>query len=395
MKAIPIIAMSRGLRSFYLGYTSFLVPLFLYHNHFSYIDVGIYSLAATVFSSIYVLVSGFLGDLYSKKFSLILMSGLPAVAFIIFLTSSNFYILFATSIFGLSFSAVGGGAGGGPVAPVMNALVADNVTINRTGIYSKLTIISILGAVLGGGTSTFLENVTKLYFTYLFLIAVILTAVSIIFMFYIKEERRKPEKEEKKEILPMKSGRDILMVSFAGLMGSLGLGVVTPLMSLYFKARGIQVSEISDIFTISYIVSGIGIIFSPFFERILGSVNAITVFRTLGSALFVVIPFVSPFLAGALYIARTGIYQMALPIRQSFQMTIFDSSERARGGSLAGISRRLPYGISTTIGGYLMSIGAYVVMFSFAGIVSLFDPILYYLFFSKREKSLKSKDETL
>lgn len=322
MKAIPIIAMSRGLRSFYLGYTSFLVPLFLYHNHFSYIDVGIYSLAATVFSSIYVLVSGFLGDLYSKKFSLILMSGLPAVAFIIFLTSSNFYILFATSIFGLSFSAVGGGAGGGPVAPVMNALVADNVTINRTGIYSKLTIISILGAVLGGGTSTFLENVTKLYFTYLFLIAVILTAVSIIFMFYIKEERRKPEKEEKKEILPMKSGRDILMVSFAGLMGSLGLGVVTPLMSLYFKARGIQVSEISDIFTISYIVSGIGIIFSPFFERILGSVNAITVFRTLGSALFVVIPFVSPFLAGALYIARTGIYQMALPIRQSFQMTI-------------------------------------------------------------------------
>ena len=193
----------------------------------------------------------------------------------------------------------------------------------------------------------------------------------------------------------MKSGRDILMVSFAGLMGSLGLGVVTPLMSLYFKARGIQVSEISDIFTISYIVSGIGIIFSPFFERILGSVNAITVFRTLGSALFVVIPFVSPFLAGALYIARTGIYQMALPIRQSFQMTIFDSSERARGGSLAGISRRLPYGISTTIGGYLMSIGAYVVMFSFAGIVSLFDPILYYLFFSKREKSLKSKDETL
>lgn len=392
MKNVTIIALSRGMRSFYLGYTSFIVPLFLYHEHFSYVEVGLYSLSATVFSSLYVLLSGFLGDLYSKKFSLILMSALPALAFLTFLITSDFYILFATSVFGLSFSAVGGGAGGGPVAPVMNALIADTISHNRTRTYSNLMVISIFAAVLGGFFSNRLEVITESFYQYLFLFAILLTLISIIIMLFIHEERREKIENENRAILPRKSGRDILMVSFAGLMGSLGLGVATPLMSLYFEARGIGVSQVSDIFTLSYVVAGTGIIFAPFFERLIGSINSVTLFRALGSLLFVLIPFVNPVIAASIYIARTGIYQMALPIRQSFQMRIFDSSERARGGSLTGISRRLPYGISTTLGGYLMGIGAYVAMFSFAGIVSLFDPILYYIFFSRREKSMGSEN---
>ena len=37
------------------------------------------------------------------------------------------------------------------------------------------------------------------------------------------------------------------------MMGSLGLGVVTPLMSIYFSIIGFTDSEISDIFTLSYL----------------------------------------------------------------------------------------------------------------------------------------------
>ncbi|EQD66454.1 major facilitator superfamily MFS_1, partial [mine drainage metagenome] len=132
------------------GYISYLVPLYLYHMGFSIVEVGIYAFVSTIASSILLLLSGFLGDLYSKRNTLILVSVLPALAFLAFLLTRNFYIIFATALFGLSFSAIGGGAGGGPVAPVMNALVADNVDRQkRTRTYSNLMIISIVGAILG------------------------------------------------------------------------------------------------------------------------------------------------------------------------------------------------------------------------------------------------------
>jgi predicted MFS family arabinose efflux permease len=123
--------------------------------------------------------------------------------------------------------------------------------------------------------------------------------------------------------------------------------------------------------------------FSASMERIFGSIYAIGVFRTLGSVLFIAMPFVTPMIAGLLYIIRTGFYQLALPIRQNFQMSILDPLERARGNSLTGIARRLPYGAATTLGSFLLTAGAYAAMFSLAGVISVFDPILYIMFFRK------------
>ena len=388
MRQIPLLAAIRGLRSFSFGYISYLVPLYLYHIGFSIVEVGIYALIATIASSFLLLLSGFLGDLYSKRNTLILVSILPGLAFLAFLLTRNFYIIFATAILGLSFSAIGGGAGGGPVAPVMNALVADIVERQkRTRIYSNLMIISIIGAILGGFVASRLEVSIASYYAYLFLLAFLLTFISIFLMLFLEEKGRgsedPPAESRKRGVLPTKSVRNIGLISLAGMMGSLGLGVVTPLMSIYFSIIGFTDSEISDIFTLSYLAAGIGVVFASFFERSFGSINSVVVLRLLGSGLFVLIPFVSPLIAAIVYISRTGIYQMALPIRQNFQMSVIISSERARGNSLTGISRRIPYGIATTFGSYLMALGAYAVMFSFAGLVSLLDPILYYIFFSK------------
>ena len=388
MRQIPLLAVIRGLRSFSFGYISYLVPLYLYHIGFSIVEVGIYAFIATIASSFLLLLSGFLGDLYSKRNTLILVSILPGLAFLAFLLTRNFYIVFATALLGLSFSAIGGGAGGGPVAPVMNALVDDIVERQRrTRTYSNLMIISIVGAILGGFVASRLEVTVASYYSYLFLLAFLLTVISIFLMLFLEDKRsetRKPSADSKKSgVMPTKSVRNIGLISLAGMMGSLGLGVVTPLMSIYFSIIGFTDSQISDIFTLSYIAAGIGIVFASFFERSFGTINSVVVLRLFGSGLFVLIPFVSPIIAAVVYISRTGIYQMALPIRQNFQMSVIIASERARGNSLTGISRRIPYGVAATFGSYLMALGAYTVMFSFAGIVSLLDPILYYIFFSK------------
>jgi uncharacterized membrane protein len=218
----------------------------------------------------------------------------------------------------------------------------------------------------------------------------VLTLLSIVFTLLIEDTAVK--KREKRDFMPSKSSRNIGMIGFSGLMGSLGLGVVTPLMSIYFETIKFTVPEISLIFTLSYMAAIVAVFFASTFERLIGQVNSIVVFRAGGSALLILIPFVAPLLAASVYIIRTGLYQMALPIRQNFQMTILDPSERARGNSITGIARRIPYGISTTFGSYLLAMSAYVAMFSFAGVVSLFDPILYYFFFRNMRKEKKIDD---
>ncbi len=387
MRQIPLLGAIRGLRSFYFGYIAFLIPLFLKQVGFSVVEIGIYALVATIASSGLVLLSGFMGDLYSKKKTLLIMSGLPAFIFVTFLLTHNFVLLFLTSVLGITFSAIGGGAGGGPVAPILTAFVADKVSsASRTWIYSALMLVSIISAIAGSSTSAVFEKYVSDYYTDLFAIALILNIASLFLTLLLEDTSIKRVKGKKTQIMPKNSGRNIAKIGLSGAMGSVGLGVITPIISLWFHQIGLPTYVISLIFTASYVASGVGVLFASTMERWLGAIYAIGIFRGLGSGLFILMPFVPPMVAGAIYAVRTGLYQLALPIRQNFQMTILDPGERARGNSLTGIARRLPYGVSTTFGSFLLSAGAIAFMFSFAGIVSLFDPILYVYFFRKYKK---------
>ncbi len=387
MRQIPLLGAIRGLRSFYFGYIAFLIPLFLKQVGFSVVEIGIYALVATIASSGLVLLSGFMGDLYSKKKTLLIMSGLPAFIFVTFLLTHNFALLFLTSVLGITFSAIGGGAGGGPVAPILTAFVADKVSSSsRTWVYSALMLVSIISAIAGSSTSAVFEKYVSDYYTDLFAIALILNIASLFLTLLLEDTKIKRVKGKKTQIMPKNSGRNIAKIGLSGAMGSVGLGVITPIISLWFHQIGVPTYVISIIFTASYVASGVGVLFASTVERWLGAIYAIGIFRGLGSGLFILMPFVPPMVAGAIYAIRTGLYQLALPIRQNFQMTILDPGERARGNSLTGIARRLPYGVSTTFGSFLLSAGAIVFMFSFAGIVSLFDPILYVYFFRKYKK---------
>jgi MFS family permease len=387
LRQIPLLGAIRGLRSFYFGYIAFLIPLFLKQVGFSVVEIGIYALVATIASSGLVLLSGFMGDLYSKKKTLLIMSGLPAFIFVTFLLTHNFVLLFLTSVLGITFSAIGGGAGGGPVAPILTAFVADKVSsASRTWIYSALMLVSIISAIAGSSTSAVFEKYVSDYYTDLFAIALILNIASLFLTLLLEDTKIKRVKGKKTQIMPKNSGRNIAKIGLSGAMGSVGLGVITPIISLWFHQIGVPTYVISLIFTASYVASGVGVLFASTVERWLGAIYAIGIFRGLGSGLFILMPFVPPMVAGAIYAIRTGLYQLALPIRQNFQMTILDPGERARGNSLTGIARRLPYGVSTTFGSFLLSAGAIVFMFSFAGIVSLFDPILYVYFFRKYKK---------
>jgi len=81
---------------------------------------------------------------------------------------------------------------------------------------------------------------------------------------------------------------------------------------------------------------------------------------------------------------RTGLYSMTIPLRQSFSMQLFDPSERARGAGITGIARRIPFGIAASLSGVLFAIGISALAFASAGLISIFDPVLYYFFFRRQ-----------
>ena len=151
--------------------------------------------------------------------------------------TKNLIYLFISSIFGISFSWIGGGAGGGPIAPLINALVAERVSDERTMVYLTLTSLGTFSSDAVGIFSTIISSEIANFYMILFIVGLLLAIISIIITFFMENLHKKMEE---KKILPLKSGKNIMLISMAGMFGSLDLGIVLPLISLWFQAMGLK-----------------------------------------------------------------------------------------------------------------------------------------------------------
>jgi len=382
-----LLGLTRVIRSFSFSYMAFILPIYLRGVGFSVELVGVYAFLATLSSSVLLVFSGFLGDLYSRRKTLLLVMGLPIVAYTALIITTNKTALLLTSLAGLSLSGMGGGAGGGPVAPLLTAMVASRVKSGRerTSVYSYLTAFSTLSAVGGGFFSTYIISVfPDEYARLLFISALTLNLASSLGVWFITEEPDTCERltGKSKSILPRKSIKNAGKIALAGSFGSVGLGMVTPLMPLYFKSIGASDLKVSLVYDATYILSAIVTLLSSRIERALGSVKSIFILRSVGTLLLAVLPFTKSLaLAAVIYVARSAAYQAALPIRQNISMGLYSAEERSRASSLTGIARRLPYGVATVFGSLLFSAGEFIGLFASAAGISFIDPLLYYMFF--------------
>ena len=381
---IYVLGAVRVLRSFTFGYIAFVLPLYLEHIGFRPEGIGLYALIATVSSAALTLASGWLGDLYSRRRTLAVVSLLPAGTYSILLATRQEPIVMASAAFGLTLSPMGGGSGGGPVAPLQTAMVASRVgAAERTRVYSMLTMASILSALAGSAFSGAVIRAYRAdYYQVLLLLALVVTVSTSGLVLAISEEAdRLATASSRRSVLPRRSATNIGKVSLAGMMGSLGLGLVMALIPVYFKDVGASELEVSIIYDASYAATALSMLAAPRAERLLGPVKSILVLRGLGSALLAAIPFLPLPAAAAVYVARSALYQAALPIRQNVSMELYSPDERSRGLSITGLFRRLPYGVAAAVGSILFQAGLFALLFAAAGAVSLLDPVLYYAFF--------------
>ena len=62
-------------------------------------------------------------------------------------------------------------------------------------------------------------------------------------------------------------------------------------------------------------------------------------------------------LAGAVYLVRASLMNMASPLIDSYLMGIIKPGRRGLGSAIAAIVWRLPNSVTTIIGGYVLSLG--------------------------------------
>lgn len=331
---IALLIASRAIRSLAFGYLTFIIPLYLKSIGFSATLVGLYFFVASISSATLVLISGFLGDLMGRRDALIIMSSLFVISMAIFSVTNNKALLFITSIFGTTTgSASGGGAGGGPVAPLQTSLLADNTgPMERTRIFSFTTSISLLSSLAGSLISYVVLSI-GLGDLALFRLSLVLSAVSLALLAPVRRDRPRVRSLSINEVLPRKSSRPITRIAIAGSLGSLGLGMVTPLLPLWFRLfLHASEIEINEVYTASYVVSIILTLMARRVEGLMGRVRAISLLRFLSVSLFIVMALVPIFIVdAALYVIRVALYMITIPLRQSLSMELINEDER-RGG---------------------------------------------------------------
>ncbi|MGC8570184.1 MAG: MFS transporter [Caldivirga sp.] len=381
---VKALVASRVIRSFSFGYLSFTIPLYLKSIGFNPALIGLYFMINSISSSLLVLAAGFLGDLYGRRDTLIAMSSLFTASMLIYSITTNKLAIFITSILGTTGGGgPGGGAGGGPVTPLQTSLLADNTSpVERTKVYSITTASSTASSLTGAATSYLLISM-GLGDLFLFKLSTVLSLVSLLVLLMVRRDRGRVNVNSISQILPRRSSSSVTRIAIAGSFGSLGLGMVTPLLPLWFKLY-LHATEldINMIYLASYLASMVSTLLADRVERIMGRVKAISMLRSISVGLFIVMAIIPSLIVDSvLYVVRVALYMVTIPMRQSLSMEVIASEERARGLSITGLARRLPYSIGSFTAGVMMNASLFTLSMITGGLVSMLDPLLYYMFF--------------
>ncbi len=269
------------------------------------------------------------------------MSSLFVISMAIFSVTNNKVLLFITSVFGTTAgSAGGGGAGGGPVAPLQTSLLADNTEpMERTRVFSLTMSIALFSSLMGSLISYIILSMGLGDLT-LFRLSLALSVISTALLVLVRRDKPRIRYLSINEVLPRRSSGSITRIAIAGgSLGSLGLGMVTPLLPLWFRLflHASEV-EINEVYTASYVVSIALTLLARRIEGFMGRVRAISLLRSFSVSLFIVMALIPVFIIdAALYVIRVALYMITIPpLRQSLSMELIEEDERARGLSITG-----------------------------------------------------------
>lgn len=358
-KRVKLLVFTQILNQFAFGY--FLVYLTVYLvevNVINAAEAGLVLALETVVVIVAGIPIGILSDRTGRKKFLIFGNALLPPTVLIFALTHDFGLfLVAGSLAGLAEACALGS---------WNAIIADQTDLtNRDAAFSLSFIVSNVFISLGLALPLILPSIQGLFalgsdvvHSGALLVLGLCNVPVPLFIWYLvrdyKERIARPEKEEGTDDLR-------LLLKFSGMNGIIGLGagLIIPLLGTWLLYK----YAISDVYSgpflaLSTMTIAFAAIGSPRLSKRYGLFNAILM--TAGSSTFFMLSLAfipNVFLAGAAYLVRSSLMNMASPLLDSYVMGIIHPSRRGLGSAISAIVWRLPNGVTTALGGYILYLG--------------------------------------
>jgi MFS family permease len=355
---VKLLIFTQILNSVGFGYSIIYISVYLPQVGISATVVGIILGVEVAVAVCVGIPLGLLSDRKGRKWFLILGNLLIAPALLIFAISMDFELL-------LTAAAIGGVAEAAALSS-WNAMIADQTDLtNRDAAFSLSFVVGNLFGGLGMAlplffpalqtflslTSAAIHTRTLLVFGALNFLAPLL--IWILLRDYKEKTSRPSENSERGDIR--------LLLKFAGINGLIGLGagLIVPLVGTWLLYK----FSVTDTYSGPFLAAcgmtiALAAIGSSRLSARFGRLKSILV--TAGSSTFFMfsLAFIpNVFLAAGVYTVRAALVNMSSPLLDSFLMGIMTPGRRGLASSISAIIWRLPNGVSSIAGGYLLSLG--------------------------------------
>ena len=398
-----LLFISRTARLFGYGFLSVVLVLYLTQLGLDEGQVGLLLTLTLIGDTAISLWITTHADRLGRKRMLIAGAGLMILAGILFVTTSNYFLLVLAATFGVISPS---GKEVGPFLSIEQAALSHLLPDNqRTGVFAWYNLVgsfaTALGALCGGGLSQLLNSTgmpaLEAYRTVVMGYAFIGLLLVIIFL------RLSPEVEN----LPRTEAVDPVQVrdsTFLGLGRSRGIVlrlaalfsidafaggfVIQSLVAYWFHVRfGVEPGVLGTIFFGANILAGISALSAAWVARRIGLIRTMVFTHLPSNVLLILVPLMPNLpLAITVFLLRFSISQMDVPTRQSYTMAMVEPDERSAAAGVTGVSRTVGASLAPIFTGILFSNPALLSLpFIISGSLKIvYDLILYRSFQAHR-----------
>ncbi len=401
---------------------------------FNAFEIGMVFLAIGIFSAILSSVIGLISDQFGTKPFLVVIPLFACLAGAVFAFSTNHLLLILAATLGTFGRGAGAGAGAvGPYQPAESSLLLQiSGHKKRNKAFSMMASASAFGAVVGGLLSaTMTPSTHTVHFALAsyrdaFLATAFLAGLAGIVATALTAESPEAESENsdasdaliidaeqadlngaetaggakiKRSIkFPHKSKPLLYRLWLTNGINGLGVGFFGPFVSYWFYKRfNLSTAEIGYLFVVLNAVTMFSTLSASRVAKYFGIVKA-TVYLRLAQGILLIPLALSPnvYIAGVIFLIRSLVQRMSVPLRQSYVLAMADEKERASVAALSNLPSQIAMSASPVLAGYIYDEISLAMPFEIAGVLQLVNSILYWGFFKNTppEDEIKKSVQT-
>lgn len=412
-----LLILSTILGSIPVGSLTIVLPIYLKRIQFNAVGIGLLFTVSGLVSAGLLFVFGVLADRFSRKPFLVLGTLMPALSYVLFLTSTDSRVLtIASAVGGVGLA---GGLGGALATSAFNALLASLVAPeHRTRAFSLNEAgwaLALMVGSVGAGVPALLRQRAGLgtlaSYHVVFVMSLALAVAAVLALVPVREpgarrarqgqrgegaaassadvDRTGAGPEVRHHWLPRHSRREIGYLALVLGMLGLGLGFITQLLPLWFFLRfHVDEAALGPWYAAAEALSVVGTLLAPRVAHRLGAVRAVIGLQGTSAALLLAMALVPAFpLAALLYVWRQVAMTTSWPIQQAFAMTVVEPGERATASSAAYGTWGLASSLTPALGGRWLQNNLFALPFVAGAGCYWLSVALFGAFFGRRERA--------